>query len=65
MRDYTLAIELDPSDADSLYYGRAEAYRLSGDKEKAIADYRIVIEQTEHDSLRTDAIQRLNLLEGE
>lgn len=62
--DYTQAIELSPDNADYFYFDRAEAYRLLGEKDKAIADYRIVVEQADEDSLRTDATQRLNVLDA-
>ena len=60
--NYTQAIDLSPN--DTFYFDRAEAYRLQGDNAKAIADYRAVLEQTDDDGLRTDATQRLKVLEN-
>jgi tetratricopeptide (TPR) repeat protein len=62
--DYTQAIELSPNEADAFYFDRAEAYRLQGDNVEAIADYQAVIEQTDDDGLRTEATQRLKVLEN-
>ncbi|MDQ5825740.1 MAG: tetratricopeptide repeat protein, partial [Chloroflexota bacterium] len=63
IEDYTRAIELEPDHGGFFYFDRAEVYRLQGDKAKAIADYRTVIEQADDDWLRTEATQRLKLLE--
>ncbi|HEX8228722.1 MAG TPA: tetratricopeptide repeat protein [Chloroflexia bacterium] len=63
IKDYTRAIELAPDEAEGFYFDRAEAYRLQGDNARAIADYQVVVEQTDQDWLRTEAAQRLKLLE--
>ena len=63
IQDYTRAIELAPDEAEGFYFDRAEAYRLQGDNARAIADYQVVVEQTDQDWLRTEAAQRLKLLE--
>ena len=65
IENYTMAIELTPDNADYIYYDRAEAYRLLGNNAPAIADYETVLEQTDSDSLRTDATQRLKVLKPE
>ncbi|HVF98880.1 MAG TPA: tetratricopeptide repeat protein [Chloroflexia bacterium] len=59
--NYTQAIELLPD--DGAYFDRAEAYRLQGDTASAIADYRAVLAETDDDGLRTEATQRLKVLE--
>lgn len=62
IENYTKAIELSPDNADYYYFDRAEAYRLLGDNEAAIADYETVIEESEDTFLVTDATQRLKVL---
>ena len=63
IENYTKAIDLSPDNAGYVYFDRAEAYRLLGDNEAAIADFETVIEESEDTYLVMNAEQRLNDLE--
>lgn len=61
--EYNRAI-VGRSDYDLAYYRRAEAYEAKGDKARAAADYRKVLEISPDEAMKREATSRLQRLEA-